>query len=50
MKAELAQKSVRELREQATSIGVSNDQVEDARDADDPKAELIALIVAKSSS
>eukprot|EP01046_Picozoa_sp_COSAG06_P020789 COSAG06_NODE_1537_length_9151_cov_2.179187_3_plen_1388_part_00 len=38
--------NVRELRAQAVAAGVPPDAIEEARDADDPKAALIALIVA----
>jgi hypothetical protein len=44
---ELAQKSVGELRKQAASSGVADDQIEHARDSGDPKAALIDLITAK---
>jgi hypothetical protein len=47
MKVELAQKSVGELRKQAASSGVADDQIEHARDSGDPKAALIDLITAK---
>ena len=38
--------TVRELRVQAAAAGVPPDAIEDARDADDPKATLLALIAA----
>jgi hypothetical protein len=38
--------NVRELRAQATAAGVPPDAIEEARDADDPKAALLALIAA----
>ena len=38
--------TVRELRVQATAAGVPPDAIEEARDADDPKATLLALIAA----
>ena len=37
--------SVRDLRAHAQDVGVGNDEIEDARDGDDPREELIALIV-----
>jgi hypothetical protein len=36
------------LRNRATADGISNDLIEDARDADDPKAALLDLIVAQA--
>jgi hypothetical protein len=38
--------NVRELRAQAAAAGVPPDAIEEARDADDPKAALLALIAA----
>jgi len=38
---------VGELRKQAASSGVADDQIEHARDSGDPKAALIDLITAK---
>ena len=38
--------NVRELRTQAAAAGVTPDAIEEARDADDPKAALLALIAA----
>ena len=50
--AELRQKlaafGLRALRERAAEDGVGEDDIDDARDGDDPKERLIALIVAKS--
>ncbi len=40
--------TVKELRTTAASVGVSNDKIEEARDSDDPQAELIALIRANT--
>jgi hypothetical protein len=42
---ELEQLTVRELRKRAVASGVSEDAVEEARDADDPKVALVALLV-----
>eukprot|EP01043_Picozoa_sp_COSAG02_P061640 COSAG02_NODE_8321_length_2615_cov_2.281797_2_plen_351_part_00 len=42
---ELHALGIRELRECATSAGVSAQQIEEARDSDEPKAALIALIL-----
>ena len=43
---ELSGLTVRELRSRAVEAGVSKDAIEDARDGDQPKEDLIALIVA----
>jgi hypothetical protein len=45
--AELALLSLRELRQRAVDAGVESDALEDARDGEDPKAEISALIVQK---
>ena len=47
--AELWQLNIKQLRERALAAGVSGDAVEEARDADDPKAELISLLVARDA-
>eukprot|EP01047_Picozoa_sp_COSAG01_P002187 COSAG01_NODE_56_length_31088_cov_39.354771_23_plen_182_part_00 len=44
MMADLSAMSVGDLRQRAASAGVAAQQIEDARDSDDPKGELIALI------
>eukprot|EP01047_Picozoa_sp_COSAG01_P065953 COSAG01_NODE_9009_length_2583_cov_6.595008_1_plen_255_part_00 len=44
--ADLSTMSVGGLRQRAASAGVAAQQIEDARDSDDPKGELIALISA----
>jgi hypothetical protein len=44
MMADLSAMSVGDLRQRAASAGVAAQQIEDARDGDDPKGELIALI------
>eukprot|EP01047_Picozoa_sp_COSAG01_P129737 COSAG01_NODE_59233_length_301_cov_1.019802_1_plen_88_part_01 len=43
-----ALKTVAALRQRAESVGVPTQQIEDARDADDPKSALIALITASA--
>ena len=50
VKAELQQLKMPDLRKRAAAAGASADTIEDARDADDPKAEMIALILAHQSS
>ena len=47
VKAELQQMNIPDLRERAAAAGASADAIEDARDGEDPKAELIALILAR---
>ena len=47
MKSELTQLTLKELRARATSEGVDNDAIEDARDGDTPKESLIELILAE---
>jgi hypothetical protein len=42
-------KTVRELREIASTAGVTHEAIEAARDGSDPRGELIALIVAHSA-
>jgi hypothetical protein len=49
LRAELAALRVPELRGRAAAEGVSDTAIEDARDGDDPKTELIELIVAKAA-
>ena len=44
--AELEQLKLPELRKRAAAAGASPDAIEDARDGDHPKAEIIALILA----
>ena len=48
LRQELAALGLRELRERAVEDGVDEDDIEDARDGDEPKEMLIALIVAES--
>jgi hypothetical protein len=48
--AMLAALNVRQLRQRATSVGVDAAAIEHARDSDDPKAAIIALIVARAQS
>lgn len=40
--------TVGELREMASKAGIAHEAIEDARDGDDPRAELIALITTQS--
>jgi hypothetical protein len=47
---ELSGLSVKDLRSRAAAAGVSEDAIEDARDGDDPKKDLIALILATQSN
>ena len=42
-------KTVKELRGIASNIGINHAAIEDARDAHDPQAALIALITAAES-
>eukprot|EP01047_Picozoa_sp_COSAG01_P121506 COSAG01_NODE_50303_length_364_cov_1.000000_1_plen_88_part_01 len=42
--ADLNSMDVDALRQRAASVGVPDQQIEDARDADHPQSELIALI------
>jgi hypothetical protein len=44
--AELQQLKLPDLRARAAAAGVGNDKIEEARDADEPKQEIIALILA----
>ena len=48
LRAQLMGMDVRALRNRAMADGISNDLIEDARDADDPKAALLDLIVAQA--
>ena len=41
--------SIKQLRERALAAGVSGEAVEGARDADEPKAALISLLVARDA-
>eukprot|EP01051_Picozoa_sp_SAG22_P004563 SAG22_NODE_247_length_13918_cov_7.885375_7_plen_1317_part_00 len=45
--AELSMLSLRDLRKRAVAAGVDGDDLEDARDGDDPKGEISALIAQK---
>ena len=45
--ADMLQQPVSALRMKAAQLGVDGDELEDARDEDDPKAELVILIRAK---
>jgi hypothetical protein len=48
--AELQACKVPELRKKAAEAGCDDDAIEDARDTDDPKAALIALIMSSKTS
>ena len=43
--AELAQLSLKDLRERAAAAGVDDGAIEDARDGEQPKPDIIALII-----
>ena len=47
-KQQLLQLNVKQLRTRAAAIGISSAEVEAARDGDDPKHELVALILSHS--
>ena len=49
IQSELSALSVKELRERAATIGVDDDAIEDARDGDSPKSDIIALIDSKEA-
>ena len=49
-KAELQQLKMPDLRKRAAAAGASVEAIEDARDGDDPKADMIELILAHQSS
>ena len=42
--------SVKELRERAAAIGIGHEAIEDARDGDSPKSDIIALIESREKS
>jgi hypothetical protein len=46
---DFSNKTVRELREIASTAGVAYEAIEAARDGDDPRGELIALIAAHNA-
>ena len=48
LRAELGLLSLKQLRERALAAGVGEDAVEEARDADRPKAALISLLVQRA--
>jgi hypothetical protein len=50
VKAELQQLKMPDLRKRAAVAGASAEAIEDARDGDDPKADMIELILAHQSS
>jgi hypothetical protein len=45
LSAELHALKLPELRQRAAAAGISGNAIEEARDADEPKKEMIALIV-----
>jgi hypothetical protein len=47
---ELQQLKLRDLRKRAVSMGVAMEEVEEARDSDSPKKNLIALIVTRAAA
>jgi hypothetical protein len=47
LEAELAQLSLKELRTRAEADGVDKDQIEEARDGEQPKEDIIKLLIAK---
>ena len=47
---ELQQLKMRDLRKRAASMGVAMEEVEEARDSDSPKKNLIALIVTRAAA
>ena len=50
LKAELQQLKMPELRKRAAAAGISKDDIEDARDADEPKGAMISLILSAHAS
>ena len=50
VKVELQQLKMPDLRKRAAAAGASAEAIEDARDGDDPKADMIELILAHQSS
>ena len=50
VKAELQQLKMPDLRKRAAAAGASAEAIEGARDGDDPKADMIELILAHQSS
>lgn len=49
LKAELQQLKMPELRKRAVAAGASSDAIEAARDDDEPKEAIIALVLAQSA-
>eukprot|EP01046_Picozoa_sp_COSAG06_P038871 COSAG06_NODE_4529_length_4153_cov_1.937193_7_plen_280_part_00 len=47
LKVKLSKMNVKDLRMRAAALGVNDDAIEEARDADDPQTELVALILAQ---
>ena len=48
--AEFEGLTLKELRQRAIEAGVDADDIEDARDADEPKEAMIALLIAKAAA
>jgi hypothetical protein len=49
LRTELGRLNLKQLRERALAAGVSGEAVEEARDADEPKAALIELLVTRQA-
>ena len=49
MKAELEGLTVKDLRQRAATAGVAGDRIEEARDGNDPKRDLIALVLGRQA-
>ena len=47
---ELQQLKLRDLRKRAASMGVAMEEVEEARDSENPKKNMISLIVARAAA
>ena len=47
LQSELEELTVKQLRARATAAGVSGEAIEDARDGDSPKLDLISLLLAQ---
>ena len=50
MRAELAERTLKELKKRARAEGLDEDAVDDVDDADDPKAAIVELLVAAAVS
>ncbi len=49
LQAELQQLKMPELRKRAAAAGISKDDIEDARDADEPKQAMISLMLSANA-